>query len=121
MRKMVTLIFFLVAAPLSAAVVSRECKTMGILPSGTEWSGIVCTVWTDDTEPFQAVVDQSASIRMRMNANGSVRSADLLAIRTAMIAAIQAEYAVVQAAQAAKDAENVARLRARESLTGLAD
>ena len=85
-------LFLLLASPVVGAVVNTECYPTAMSLDGSEWVQTNCTIWTDDAGAFVVSITTDVA-RMRVNADGSIRSTDRAGMRTAVQNAYRAAVA----------------------------
>lgn len=121
----IVLMLGLMALPAFGAELNRECSVGELNADGSELTVASCTVWTDDVGTFAVSVNSpeqdGGTVRMRLNANGTIRTEDLAALPGLLTAAIATKYAELLAAKAGADAREAKRDVARESLRDALD
>ena len=122
---MVSPVFGAMASRVFAAEANRECYVGELNEAGDELIVVSCTVYTDDVGTFSISVNSPAvaggTTRMRLNADGTIRTGDLAALPGLFTAAIATKYAELLAAKAGVDAREAKKGVARESLRDALD
>ena len=98
------LLFVFLSSGASAAIIDNPvCVGRQLSDDATQWISIKCHIATDDAGQFEVIVS-SADALIRANGDGSIRSADLSGVTSA----IQAEYRDVVAGFRTRTADRLA-------------